>query len=83
MLRQAGDPGAVHATWAAKYFAADRAFRSARDAVQCHGANGCSDSYPVQRYLRDAKIMEIIEGSTELQQTVIARGAYATGPVPD
>jgi hypothetical protein len=82
-LRQAGDPGAVHATWAAKYFAADRAFRSARDAVQCHGANGCSDSYPVQRYLRDAKIMEIIEGSTELQQTVIARGAYPTGSVPD
>ena len=46
------------------------------DAVQIHGANGCSSDFSVQRYLRDAKIMEIIEGSTQLQQTNIAKYAF-------
>jgi hypothetical protein len=79
-LREAGAPESVPATWVAKYFAADRAFRTARDAVQCHGAAGCSDAHPVQRHFRDAKVMEIIEGSTELQQTVIAGSAYRLRP---
>ena len=47
-------------------------YQSALDAVQIHGAYGCSEEAPVQRYLRDAKIMEIIEGSTEIQQITIA-----------
>ena len=67
-----GDPQAVEATWTAKYFAAGAAFRAAAAAVQIHGANGCADGYPVQRYLRDAKIMEIIEGTAQIQQTFIA-----------
>ena len=46
------------------------------DAVQLHGANGCSDAYQVARYFRDAKIMEIIEGSNEIQQLTIAGDAY-------
>jgi glutaryl-CoA dehydrogenase (non-decarboxylating) len=75
-LRDAADPQAVHATWLAKYFSSTTAFRSATDAVQVHGAHGCGAEYPVQRYLRDAKVMEIIEGSTELQQTTIAHTAY-------
>ena len=57
----------------AKYFASRTAFKAANDAVQIHGANGCSRDYKVQRYLRDAKIMEIIEGSTQMQQINIAR----------
>lgn len=75
-LREAGEQRSVHATWLAKYFASTTAFRAASDAVQIHGAHGCGEDYPVQRYLRDAKVMEIIEGTTELQQTTIAESAY-------
>ncbi|MFI5941739.1 acyl-CoA dehydrogenase family protein [Streptomyces uncialis] len=75
-LREAGDAQSVHATWLAKYFASTTAFRSAADAVQVHGAHGCGEEYPVQRYMRDAKVMELIEGTTELQQTTIAQSAY-------
>ena len=44
---------------------------AANDAVQIHGANGCSEEYPVGRYLRDSRVMEIIEGSTQIQQITI------------
>jgi len=70
-LRDSGDPGAFMETMAAKYFASRLAVRAANDAVQIHGANGCSDDYPVGRYLRDAKVMEIIEGSTQIQQITL------------
>ena len=55
---------AIAETMMAKYYASTSAVRAAGDAVQLHGANGVSDRYPVARYYRDAKIMEIIEGST-------------------
>jgi glutaryl-CoA dehydrogenase (non-decarboxylating) len=60
-------------TLIAKYFASRAATRAANDAVQLHGANGLSQDYPVERYLRDAKVTEIIEGSTQIQQIAIAR----------
>ena len=69
-------PNAFVDTMMAKYFAARIAASSASDAVQIHGANGCSDEYPVARYFRDAKIMEIIEGSNEIQQLKIAEYGY-------
>ena len=71
-LRDAGDPGAVVQTMIAKYFSARSAARAARDAVQIHGANGCSSEFPVARYFRDSKIMEIIEGTDEILQLAIA-----------
>jgi alkylation response protein AidB-like acyl-CoA dehydrogenase len=74
--KDSGDPETIMQTWMAKYFASRAATRAASDAVQIHGANGCSDAYPVQRYLRDAKIMEIIEGSTQIQQIMLARHGY-------
>lgn len=77
-LKDAGDPTTVMATWSAKYFASLVASNAARDAVQIHGANGCSKEYDVQRYLRDAAVMEIIEGSTQIQQITLARYAYQT-----
>lgn len=67
-LRRSGDPGTVPETMIAKYFASRQAVRAANDAVQLHGANGLSESYPLERYLRDAKVTEIIEGSTQIQQ---------------
>ncbi|MEV0407205.1 acyl-CoA dehydrogenase family protein [Actinoallomurus sp. NPDC050550] len=80
-LREAGDPASVHATWMAKYFASTAAARAAGDAVQIHGARGIGPDEPVQRYLRDAKVMEIIEGSTQLQQIMLAESAYQMFPV--
>ena len=75
-LRDQGAASAMSETLVAKYFASTIAFQAATDAVQIHGANGCSADYPVQRYLRDAKVMEIIEGSHQMQQILIAQDAY-------
>jgi glutaryl-CoA dehydrogenase (non-decarboxylating) len=72
-LRRIGDPGSTSETLVAKYFASKAAVRAANAAVQLHGANGLTEDYPVARYLRDAKVMEIIEGSTQIQQIAIAR----------
>jgi alkylation response protein AidB-like acyl-CoA dehydrogenase len=69
-------PDATQKTLIAKYFASTMANKAASDAVQIHGANGCGSEYPVQRYLRDAKVMEIIEGSSQMQQILIARNSY-------
>ncbi|HEU5378331.1 MAG TPA: acyl-CoA dehydrogenase family protein [Ktedonobacteraceae bacterium] len=71
-LKDLNDPRTIMETWIAKYFASTTAVKAANFAVQIHGANGCSADYPVQRYYRDAKIMEIIEGSTQIQQITIA-----------
>ncbi|ARV59843.1 acyl-CoA dehydrogenase [Nostocales cyanobacterium HT-58-2] len=75
-LKDLGDPRSIMETSIAKYFASTIANKVANDAVQIHGGNGCSSDYPVQRYFRDAKIMEIIEGSTQMQQLTIAEYAY-------
>lgn len=75
-LRDERDPGALSATSAAKYFAASAAGRAAADAVQLHGANGCSSDFPVQRLLGDSKVMEVIEGSTQLHQVGLAEYAF-------
>ncbi|PZG47438.1 acyl-CoA dehydrogenase [Spongiactinospora gelatinilytica] len=72
-LVQGGAPTAVAAVWMAKYFASTSAFRAASDTVQIHGAYGCDPDGSPQRLFRDAKVMEIIEGSTQIQQTMIAR----------
>jgi glutaryl-CoA dehydrogenase (non-decarboxylating) len=74
-LKDAGDPASMIETSIAKYFACTTAANIARDAVQIHGANGCSNEYPAERFYRDAKIMEIIEGSNEIQEITIAQSA--------
>ena len=81
-LKETRDPKAILETSIAKYFASTIATKAANDAVQIHGANGCTSNYPVQRYLRDAKIMEIIEGSTQIQQITIADYAYQEYFIP-
>ncbi len=78
-LKDIKDGSATNETLVAKYFASTMVFKVASDAVQIHGANGCSSEYRVQRYLRDAKIMEIIEGSSQMQQLLISKNAYVGG----
>jgi len=75
-LKDVGAPDTIMQTWIAKYFASTTAAKAASDAVQIHGANGCSSDYSVQRYWRDTKVMEIIEGSTQIQQMTIAGYGY-------
>lgn len=75
-LKDSGDPSTLMETFIAKYFASTTAMKAALDAVQIHGALGCSEEYPVQRYMRDAKVMEVIEGSNQIQQIAIANYGY-------
>lgn len=70
--RSVGGQGAVDLTSMAKYVAARSATRVTADAVQIHGAHGCSSDYPLQRLHGDAAVMEIIEGSSQLHQTNLA-----------
>ncbi len=74
-MRRGRAADAVLDTAIAKYFSSTQLREVARDAVQIHGANGCSRAYPVERYLRDATIMEIIEGTTQVQEILIAQHA--------
>jgi alkylation response protein AidB-like acyl-CoA dehydrogenase len=55
----------------AKMYASDVAMRSATDAMQIHGAYGVSPELPVGRYFRDAKVLQIVEGSNDLHRALI------------
>ena len=57
----------------AKCFAADAAMRVTTDAVQVFGGYGYTREYPVERFMRDAKITQIYEGTNQIQRVVIAR----------
>lgn len=57
----------------AKLFASEMAFRASNQAIQIHGGSGYMREYEVERYLRDAKLLEIGEGTSEIQRIVIAR----------
>jgi alkylation response protein AidB-like acyl-CoA dehydrogenase len=72
-LADAGRPFVVEAS-KAKLFASTKAREHAAEAVQIHGGYGYTTEFPVERYYRDAKITEIYEGTSEIQQLVIARG---------
>ena len=71
-LYDAGKPFAVEAS-KAKYFASTAARKHAAEALQIHGGYGYTTEFPVERYYRDAKITEIYEGTSEIQQIIISR----------
>jgi alkylation response protein AidB-like acyl-CoA dehydrogenase len=71
-LKDQGRPFTVEASMA-KLFASEAAERIARDAIQIHGGNGYSPDYPVERIYRDARLMTIGEGTSEVQRMVISR----------
>lgn len=64
-------PEAFEKAMMAKYFTSRAAVRAASDAVQIQGAAGCHGSSPVSRFYRDAKIMEIIEGTTQIHEHLL------------
>ena len=66
----------------AKRFAADSAMEIATDAVQVYGGYGFIKEYPVEKLMRDAKIMQLYEGTSQIQRLVIAREILAPRP-PD
>jgi alkylation response protein AidB-like acyl-CoA dehydrogenase len=73
-LVTAGVTGQTLAQFAAmaKCFASDVAMKVATDAVQLFGAAGVSADYPINRYFRDAKVVQIIEGTNQIQRNIIA-----------
>ncbi|HWC02636.1 MAG TPA: acyl-CoA dehydrogenase family protein [Methylomirabilota bacterium] len=68
-----GVTGTVLEASMAKCFAADAAMKVATDAVQVFGGVGYTREFPVERFMRDAKIMQIYEGTNQIQRLVIAR----------
>ncbi|WAL68212.1 acyl-CoA dehydrogenase family protein [Amycolatopsis cynarae] len=57
----------------AKYFASEAAVRAANSAIQIFGGYGYLDEYPVQKYLRDARVMTLYEGTSQIQKLLIGR----------
>jgi alkylation response protein AidB-like acyl-CoA dehydrogenase len=71
-LKDLGEPFAVPAS-KAKLFASEAAHRACHKAIQIHGGYGYSREFPVERYMRDAKLTEIGEGTSEVQRMIIGR----------
>jgi alkylation response protein AidB-like acyl-CoA dehydrogenase len=71
-LRDAGRPYSIEAA-KAKLFATDTAMRVTTDAVQVLGGAGYVADHPVERYMREAKVLQIVEGTNQIQRLVIAR----------
>jgi alkylation response protein AidB-like acyl-CoA dehydrogenase len=71
-LRDAGRPYRIEAA-KAKLFATDAAMRVTTDAVQVLGGAGYVADHPVERYMREAKVLQIVEGTNQIQRLVIAR----------
>jgi alkylation response protein AidB-like acyl-CoA dehydrogenase len=71
-LADAGEPFAIAAS-KAKLFASTAARKHAAEALQIHGGYGYTTEFPVERHYRDAKITEIYEGTSEIQQLIVAR----------
>ena len=57
----------------AKYFASEASVRAANAAVQVHGGYGYVDEYPVGKYLRDARVTTLYEGTSQVQKLIIGR----------
>jgi alkylation response protein AidB-like acyl-CoA dehydrogenase len=72
LVDRGGDSTALESSMA-KCFASDAAMRVTTDAVQVFGGYGYTREYPVERFMRDAKITQIYEGTNQIQRVVIAR----------
>ena len=75
-LVDSGDLSSVVSSYA-KAYGADAAMRSATDAVQIFGGYGYTKEFPVEKLMRDAKLLQIYEGTSQIQRVVIARNLLA------
>jgi butyryl-CoA dehydrogenase len=75
-LKDQGRPNTLE-TSIAKYYATEAAVRCANAAIQVHGGYGYIDEYPVERYMRDARVTTLYEGTSQIQKLIIGR--HATG----
>lgn len=57
----------------AKLFATDMAMKVTTDAVQILGGSGYTQEFPVERYMREAKVLQIVEGTNQIQRMIIGR----------
>jgi alkylation response protein AidB-like acyl-CoA dehydrogenase len=73
----AGDPNATMHCAMAKRFATDAGFRVCNEALQLFGGYGYLKEYPVERYLRDLRVHQILEGTNEIMRLIIARRLLA------
>jgi len=73
-----GDLSSIVSSYA-KAFGADAAMRCSTDAVQIFGGYGYTKEYPVEKLMRDAKLLQIYEGTSQIQRVVIARNVLAGG----
>ncbi|MBI3965774.1 MAG: acyl-CoA dehydrogenase family protein [Chloroflexi bacterium] len=75
----AGEPAKTIAPLAAmaKCFASDVAMKVAVDAVQVFGAYGVSKDYPIERFMRDAKLLQIVEGTNQIQRNIVANAVLS------
>ena len=73
-MKDAGKPNTTE-TSIAKLYATEAAVRSANAAIQVHGGSGYVDDYPVERYLRDARVTTLYEGTSQIQKLIIGRAA--------
>jgi alkylation response protein AidB-like acyl-CoA dehydrogenase len=71
-LRDAGEPFAIEAS-VAKLFTTDATMKITTDAVQILGGSGYTRDFPVERYMREAKILQIFEGTNQIQRVIIGR----------
>jgi alkylation response protein AidB-like acyl-CoA dehydrogenase len=76
-LRDAGQPFSARAAMA-KLFCTDSAMQVTTDAVQLLGGYGYTADFPVERYMREAKVLQIVEGTNQIQRMVVAR--HLAGP---
>jgi alkylation response protein AidB-like acyl-CoA dehydrogenase len=74
--RDAGKPYGPQASMA-KVFATDNAMKVTTDAVQVLGGYGYTSDFPVERYMREVKVMQIFEGTNQIQRMVIGRSLAA------
>ena len=74
-----GDVDARKASSLAKGYACESAVRVTYDAIQIHGGNGLSEDYPLERYFRDARMLTIPDGTTEIQKLVVGREIMGKG----
>jgi butyryl-CoA dehydrogenase len=74
MLKDSGKPSTIE-TSIAKLYATESAVECANSAIQVHGGSGYVDDHPVERYLRDARVTTLYEGTSQIQKLIIGRDA--------